>query len=173
MLLSQGLGHKEESGSAEVENRRRTRSSTRGVPPTPPPPAKREKKTPPSGGRGLLIIFSHIVAFSVHYLSSDLGLILSSLSCSVGIVRSRTQATEFSLVFFSYLWSWLRALMRVGLNIWAIRYARLKLLLSVNITTNCKIFENTFSSFRWGNKTRIQNISRSEINCDFASQSLF
>jgi len=52
MFLLQGLGHKEESGSTEVENRRRTRSSTRGVPPTPPPPAKREKKTPPSGGRG-------------------------------------------------------------------------------------------------------------------------
>jgi len=48
------MGHKEESGSVEVENRRRTRSSTRGVPPTPPPPAKREKKTPPSGGRGEL-----------------------------------------------------------------------------------------------------------------------
>jgi len=51
-FLLQGMGHKEESGSVEVENRRRTRSSTRGVPPTPPPPAKREKKTPPSGGRG-------------------------------------------------------------------------------------------------------------------------
>lgn len=49
--LLKGLGH-EESGSVEVENRRRTRSSTRGVPPTPPPPVKREKKTPPSGGRG-------------------------------------------------------------------------------------------------------------------------
>lgn len=50
--LLKGMGHKEESGSVEVENRRRTRSSTRGVLPTPPPPAKREKKTPPSGGRG-------------------------------------------------------------------------------------------------------------------------
>lgn len=48
------MGHKEESGSVEVENRRRTRSSTRGVLPTAPPPAKREKKTPPSGGRGEL-----------------------------------------------------------------------------------------------------------------------
>lgn len=33
----------------EVEGRRRTRSSARGVPATPPPPAKKEKKTPVKG----------------------------------------------------------------------------------------------------------------------------
>nr|CAD7411161.1 unnamed protein product [Timema cristinae] len=54
--IRQGLGHKEEGGGTEVENRRRTRSSTRGVAPTPPPPAKREKRTPPTGGRGTPVI---------------------------------------------------------------------------------------------------------------------
>lgn len=33
----------------EMEGRRRTRSSARGVPATPPPPAKKEKKTPVKG----------------------------------------------------------------------------------------------------------------------------
>ncbi|KAG8232275.1 hypothetical protein J437_LFUL011762 [Ladona fulva] len=47
---SEGL-LKDESG--EMEGRRRTRSSTRGVPPTPPPPVKRERRsTAGSAGSG-------------------------------------------------------------------------------------------------------------------------
>ncbi|KAJ8873538.1 hypothetical protein PR048_024356 [Dryococelus australis] len=44
--LLKGLGHKEEGGGVEVENRRRTRSSTRGVPP--------RLRHLPSGRRGPL-----------------------------------------------------------------------------------------------------------------------
>ena len=37
--------------NSEVETRRRTRSSTRGIQPSPAPPAKRERKTPTRGGK--------------------------------------------------------------------------------------------------------------------------